>query len=184
MSDNPRQFPIVFKNVRRALLRRFPYSLFFVVEGDDLTVIACFHASGPEAKMYYSSSISFPQWKGFQAATAMSWRMAARCGTDDRFASSVSYFFASLPVGVGRAILPAAANSWRLLRLTNEVIREWRRLRTRSAFRRSTRKGKAGCCSMISTNLYRSGATVSAITNLLKKEGKAKAVRLLTLTSP
>jgi toxin ParE1/3/4 len=45
MSDNPRQFPIVFKNVRRALLRRFPYSLFFVVEGDDLTVIACFHAS-------------------------------------------------------------------------------------------------------------------------------------------
>jgi plasmid stabilization system protein ParE len=28
MSDNPRQFPIVFKNVRRALLRRFPYSLF------------------------------------------------------------------------------------------------------------------------------------------------------------
>ncbi len=29
MSDNPRQFPVVFKNVRRALLRRFPYSLFF-----------------------------------------------------------------------------------------------------------------------------------------------------------
>jgi toxin ParE1/3/4 len=45
MSDSPRQFPIVFKNVRRALLRSFPYSLFFVVEGDDLTVIACFHAS-------------------------------------------------------------------------------------------------------------------------------------------
>jgi len=45
MSENPRQFPIVFKNVRRALLRRFPYSLFFVIEGNDLTVIACFHAS-------------------------------------------------------------------------------------------------------------------------------------------
>ena len=45
MSENPRQFPIVFKNVRRALLRRYPYSLFFAVEGDDLTVIACFHAS-------------------------------------------------------------------------------------------------------------------------------------------
>ena len=25
MSVNPQQFPIVFKNVRRALLRRFPY---------------------------------------------------------------------------------------------------------------------------------------------------------------
>jgi plasmid stabilization system protein ParE len=45
MSANPRQFPIVFKNVRRALLRRFPYSLFFVVEDDALIVIACFHAS-------------------------------------------------------------------------------------------------------------------------------------------
>jgi plasmid stabilization system protein ParE len=45
MSDNPRQFPVVFKNVRRALLRRFPYSLFFVVEDDALIVIACFHAS-------------------------------------------------------------------------------------------------------------------------------------------
>ena len=38
MSNNPRQFPTVFKNVRRALLRRFPYSLFFVIE-------TCFHAS-------------------------------------------------------------------------------------------------------------------------------------------
>ncbi len=45
MSDNPRQFPTVLKNIRRALLRRFPYSLFFVVEDDVITVIACFHAS-------------------------------------------------------------------------------------------------------------------------------------------
>jgi plasmid stabilization system protein ParE len=45
MSANPRQFPFVFKNVRRAFLRRFPYSLFFVVDGDTLLVLACFHAS-------------------------------------------------------------------------------------------------------------------------------------------
>ena len=46
MSTNPLQFPVVYKNVRRALLRRFPYSLFFVIEEDDsLLVIACFHAS-------------------------------------------------------------------------------------------------------------------------------------------
>jgi predicted amidophosphoribosyltransferase len=31
-------------------------------------------------------------------------------------------------------------------------------------------------------DLYRSGATVSAITNLLKRDGKAKAVRRLSLT--
>jgi toxin ParE1/3/4 len=35
----------VLRNVRRALLRRFPYSLFFVVEDEVLIVIACFHAS-------------------------------------------------------------------------------------------------------------------------------------------
>lgn len=45
MSTNPRQFPLVLKTVRRALLRRFPYALFFVVDGDTLFVIACFHAS-------------------------------------------------------------------------------------------------------------------------------------------
>ena len=46
MSDNPGQFPVVLKNVHRALLRRFPYALFFVVEDNALIVIACFHASG------------------------------------------------------------------------------------------------------------------------------------------
>jgi plasmid stabilization system protein ParE len=45
VSANPRQFPIVFKSVRRALLRRFPYSLFFVLEDETVLVIACFHAS-------------------------------------------------------------------------------------------------------------------------------------------
>ena len=29
MSANPAQFPVVFKNLRRALLRQFPYTLFF-----------------------------------------------------------------------------------------------------------------------------------------------------------
>jgi toxin ParE1/3/4 len=45
MSDDPRQFPIVFRSVRRGLLRRLPYSLFFVIENDTVMVIACFHSS-------------------------------------------------------------------------------------------------------------------------------------------
>jgi plasmid stabilization system protein ParE len=45
MSINPLQFPVVYKNVRRALLRRFPYALFFVMENETLFVIACFHGS-------------------------------------------------------------------------------------------------------------------------------------------
>ena len=45
MSANPRLFPVVFKTVRRALLRRFPYALLFVIDDDALVVIACFHGS-------------------------------------------------------------------------------------------------------------------------------------------
>ena len=45
MSRSPEQFPVVFKAVRRARLRRFPYSVYFVVEEDAFFVIACFHAS-------------------------------------------------------------------------------------------------------------------------------------------
>jgi plasmid stabilization system protein ParE len=46
MSAAPRQFPVIYKNARRALLRRFPYALIFVIEADEtLTVIACFHSS-------------------------------------------------------------------------------------------------------------------------------------------
>jgi len=51
MSAAPRQFPVVYQNVRTALLRRFPYALMFVIEADDtLTVIACFHGSRDPAR--------------------------------------------------------------------------------------------------------------------------------------
>ena len=45
--QNPLGFPIVWRDrVRRALvLERFPYALYFTLEGDQVTVIACFHAS-------------------------------------------------------------------------------------------------------------------------------------------
>jgi toxin ParE1/3/4 len=43
---NPLQFPAVYRNIRRVLLRRFPYALMFVAESDgNVTVIACFHGS-------------------------------------------------------------------------------------------------------------------------------------------
>jgi len=46
MSASPRQFPVVYNRIRRALLRRLPYALMFVIEADGtLIVIACFHGS-------------------------------------------------------------------------------------------------------------------------------------------
>ncbi len=41
----PTQFPLARADVRRAKLRRFPYSLLFRVMPDAIYVIACFHSS-------------------------------------------------------------------------------------------------------------------------------------------
>ncbi len=40
---NPLQFPSVHKAVRCALLRRFPYEVFFVDAGQSIVVLAVFH---------------------------------------------------------------------------------------------------------------------------------------------
>ena len=40
----PQRFPVVHRNMRRALLRRFPYGLFFVEGEDAVEVLACLHA--------------------------------------------------------------------------------------------------------------------------------------------
>jgi plasmid stabilization system protein ParE len=40
----PLRFPTVLKTVRRARVKLFPYALFYVVDGDELLVIACFHS--------------------------------------------------------------------------------------------------------------------------------------------
>lgn len=43
ISGRPLVFPIVRRNIRRALLRRFPYALFYRVVGDEAVVEACIH---------------------------------------------------------------------------------------------------------------------------------------------
>ena len=39
----PRRFPVVHLGVRRALMRRFPYAVYYVERDDVLVVIACMH---------------------------------------------------------------------------------------------------------------------------------------------
>lgn len=41
---NPYFFPIVYQNLRRAVVRRFPFALFYEVASDDVQVIAVFHS--------------------------------------------------------------------------------------------------------------------------------------------
>ncbi|MGB3633164.1 MAG: type II toxin-antitoxin system RelE/ParE family toxin [Rubrobacteraceae bacterium] len=40
---NPLLYPVVSGKMRRAVLRRFPYSVIYVVRDDEIVVIACFH---------------------------------------------------------------------------------------------------------------------------------------------
>jgi plasmid stabilization system protein ParE len=45
IADNPLQFPAVYRRLRRAGVRRFPYGIFYQVDEHRVVVIACFHAS-------------------------------------------------------------------------------------------------------------------------------------------
>lgn len=40
---NPLQFPIVESEVRRGLIRRFPYGVYFIIDTPHVEVIAVFH---------------------------------------------------------------------------------------------------------------------------------------------
>jgi toxin ParE1/3/4 len=44
ISRSPEMFAKVHREVRRALVRRFPYGIFFVFQDSRVTVIAVFHA--------------------------------------------------------------------------------------------------------------------------------------------
>jgi toxin ParE1/3/4 len=43
VAEGPRQFPVVDRDIRRALLRRFPFGVFFVVSPEKISVIAVLH---------------------------------------------------------------------------------------------------------------------------------------------
>lgn len=43
MMANPELFPVVHRRTRRALLRRFPYGLYYRIVDDQIVVVACMH---------------------------------------------------------------------------------------------------------------------------------------------
>lgn len=49
--SNPFLYARVEDEVRRAAMKRFPYSLFYVIDGETIAVISCFHQSrDPEGR--------------------------------------------------------------------------------------------------------------------------------------
>ena len=45
IQSHPLQHPVIYKNARRALTRRFPYQIFFVIGDDVIVVIAVSHGA-------------------------------------------------------------------------------------------------------------------------------------------
>ena len=45
LTQNPHLYPCVDGEIRRANLNRFPYALFFVIDGDTVNVLSCFQQS-------------------------------------------------------------------------------------------------------------------------------------------
>lgn len=41
--EYPERFPVVYRQMRRINLRRFPYSLFYRIYNDEIIVVACMH---------------------------------------------------------------------------------------------------------------------------------------------
>lgn len=49
---NPVMYAFIYRNIRRALLRRFPYGLFFLFDADCLTIIACLHGKQDHNRLH------------------------------------------------------------------------------------------------------------------------------------
>jgi toxin ParE1/3/4 len=43
--ENPRRFPVVYRDLRQAPVSRFPYLIFFVAQPNRLEIFAVFHTS-------------------------------------------------------------------------------------------------------------------------------------------
>ena len=41
--ENPKQFPVLYRNTRRALVRRFPYGIYFRAISNRALIVACMH---------------------------------------------------------------------------------------------------------------------------------------------
>jgi toxin ParE1/3/4 len=50
IQENPARFPVIYRNVRRALIRRFPYGIFYFLEGESIIVLGVMHTARNPAK--------------------------------------------------------------------------------------------------------------------------------------
>ncbi len=53
VARNPAMYSVMHREIRRALFRRFPYGIFFILSGDSVTIIACLHVKQNLKRLEY-----------------------------------------------------------------------------------------------------------------------------------
>lgn len=43
IQESPNRYPVIYRQTRRAVIQRFPYSIFYRVVGQDIYIVSCFH---------------------------------------------------------------------------------------------------------------------------------------------
>lgn len=51
LTETPLIYPAVYRNIRRAVLHRFPFLVWYHVEGSVVTVLACTHGKAAPSKV-------------------------------------------------------------------------------------------------------------------------------------
>ena len=44
IEEVPKRYPVILSDIRRARLRRFPYGVYYVIDGEIVVAFACMHA--------------------------------------------------------------------------------------------------------------------------------------------
>jgi len=42
--ENPKSYPVILTEIRRALLKKFPYNVFYLFSKNKVVILACFHS--------------------------------------------------------------------------------------------------------------------------------------------
>ena len=51
LTENPQIYPALYRDVRRAIVHRFPYLIWYRILGEEVTVLACTHAKQNPSKV-------------------------------------------------------------------------------------------------------------------------------------
>src|SRR2546421_10574424 len=56
--SNPHLYPIVYRTLRRAVVRRFPFAVFYEITADEIRIIACLPFAARSQKMEVTRGIA------------------------------------------------------------------------------------------------------------------------------